>query len=408
LDDDTPRSPLRRARHAAPPTAGRATVLVVAAAAALVAVAALAFLAWPRGSASSTASAVPSTAPHSASPARPAQMASLPSTQAPTAEAASSPPTITISGVGDMIFDRNVAVLIRRKGGAAPLSGVASLLASADVTVGNLESPLSDVGTPVVGKDPTFRGDPRGILGLTAAGFDLLSLANNHVRDYGPAALLDTVARLDAAGIAHAGAGADRAAAWRPAVIERGGAKVAFLAFSSVVPTGFVAGKGRPGLAATRIDRRAVRRAIAAAKAHADYLIVSFHWGVEYADNANAEQIADAHAAVDAGADLVLGQHPHVIQAVERYRGGLIAYSLGDFVFDHYSRKTGEAFVLTAEIGPHGVGAATVTPVYLDTSGRPDTVRGAAASSILGRLRALSALRGTLLSVGASRATVAP
>lgn len=320
----------------------------------------------------------------------------------------SAPATITVMGVGDMIFDRQVATLIARNGGTAPLSAVASLLASADVTVGNLESPLSDRGSAVPGKDPTFRGDPRALAGLRAAGFDLLSLANNHIRDYGPEALLDTVARLDRAGIAHAGAGEDRASAWRPAIVDRGGVKVAYLAYSSVVPTAFAAGTDRPGLAATRIDRAAVRRAIRTAAKKADVVIVSFHWGVEYKDDANAEQVSDAHAAIDAGADLVLAHHPHVIQALERYKRGLIAYSLGDFVFDHYSRKTGEAFVLSAEVGPHGVGAVTVVPVYLDTWGSPEVVKGQAARSILSRLKTVSARRGTTLGIAGSRATVAP
>jgi poly-gamma-glutamate capsule biosynthesis protein CapA/YwtB (metallophosphatase superfamily) len=349
-----------------------------------------------------SAGSVPATSPPSA-------VATVSSPTTPTVGATVSvPATITVMGVGDMIFDRRVGTLIDRDGGKAPLSAVASLLASADVTVGNLESPLSDIGEPVRGKDPTFRGDPRAMAGLKAAGFDLLSLANNHIRDYGPEALLDTVARLDRAGIAHAGAGEDRASAWRPAVIERGGVKVAYLAYSSVVPTAFAAATDRPGLAATRIDRSAVRRAIRTASKKADVVIVSFHWGVEYKDDANAEQIADAHAAVDAGADLVLSHHPHVIQALERYKRGLIAYSLGDFVFDHYSRKTGEAFVLSAEVGPHGVGAVTVVPVYLDTWGSPEVVKGQAARSILSRLKAVSARRGTTLGIAGSRATVAP
>ncbi len=130
------------------------------------------------------------------------------------------PATLTISAVGDMIFDRQVKTLISSAGGAAPLAAVASHLSAADVAVGNLESPLSSGGVKNATKDVTFRGDPRGIEGLTSAGFDLLSMANNHVLDYGPDALADTVATLDAHGIAHAGAGADRDVAWKPASLR--------------------------------------------------------------------------------------------------------------------------------------------------------------------------------------------
>ena len=123
-------------------------------------------------------------------------------------------------------------------------------------------------------------------------------------------------------------------------------------------------------------------------------------------DDCNAEQVADAHRAIDAGADMVLAHHPHVIQAVEYYNGKLIAYSLGDFVFDHYSRKTGEAFVLEAELGPSGIGAVTVSPVYLDSYGRPEYVTGSAASVILERLKAISAKRNTVVEITGDTAQV--
>lgn len=313
----------------------------------------------------------------------------------PTPPPPSEPATLTISAVGDMIFDRKVAGLIRASGGAAPLAAIDDVLADADVTIGNLESNLSDGGVKNADKDVTFRGDPRGIESLRNSGFDLLSLANNHALDYGPEALLDTIAALDAEGIGHAGAGADKAAAWAPAIVERNGATVAYLAFSHILPAGFIAGDARAGIAAGRTDMDAVCSAIRAAKEQSDYVIVSFHWGVEYADDANGDQVRDARAAVDAGADMVLSHHPHVIQGLEVYNGKLIAYSLGDFVFDHYSRKTGEAFVLDAKLGPHGVNDILITPVYLDTNGAPEIVTGSAADAILSRLRTISAKHGT-------------
>lgn len=320
----------------------------------------------------------------------------------------SRPATLTIAAVGDMHFDRRVKELIGRSGGLEPLRLVADHLARADVAVGNLESPLSSGGTPWPDKDVYFRGDPRAIEGLKAADFTFLALANNHILDYGTEALMDTVAALDLAGIGYAGAGADRAAAWKPAVATYGDTTVAFLSFSHILPAGFIATDSGAGLAPGRTDMDAVAAAIGAAKDEHDYVLVSFHWGVEYVDDANADQVRDGRVAIDAGADMVLSHHPHVVQGIEFYEGGLIAYSLGDFVFDHYSRKTGEAFILGAELGPDGVANVRATPVYLQGFGQPKFVTGAEATSILERLKTISGPHGTSVVIEGDTAQVLP
>jgi poly-gamma-glutamate capsule biosynthesis protein CapA/YwtB (metallophosphatase superfamily) len=301
------------------------------------------------------------------------------------------PATLTISAVGDMLFDRQVKKLIELKGGAYPLSAVAERLRTADVTIGNLESMIASSGSPNQAKDVVFRGHPAAIEGLKLAGFDAIALANNHTMDYGPQPLLDTIATLDAAGIGYAGAGANLAAAWKPATIERDGATVAFFSFTHILPAGFLATDDSPGVASGKMDMTLIEDAVRKAKETHDYVIVSFHWGVEYQDYANADQVDKAHRTIDAGADMVLSHHPHVIQGVEMYKDRLIAYSLGDFVFDHYSRKTGEAFILEAELGPHGVANAVAVPVYLDdVYGRPEYVYGSEAKVILQRLADIS------------------
>ncbi|MDF1542239.1 MAG: CapA family protein [Anaerosomatales bacterium] len=313
-----------------------------------------------------------------------------------------------MAAVGDMHFDRRVKELIGSEGGLAPLKYVTDRLAAADVAVGNLESPLSNGGTPWPDKDVRFRGDPRGIEGLVASNFTFLSLANNHILDYGTEALMDTVTALDLAGIGYAGAGIDRAAAWKPAAATYGDTTVAFLSFSHILPVGFIAGEDRAGLAPGRTDMGAVAEAISAAKAENDYVLVAFHWGVEYVDDANADQVRDARAAIDAGADMVLSHHPHVIQGVEFYNGGLIAYSLGDFVFDHYSRKTGEAFILEADLGPHGIANVRAVPVYLYQIGQPKAVTGPEATGILERLERISSPHGTSVVIEGDVAQVLP
>ena len=391
----------RHARREAERRRNRRLAAGIAAGAFAVFAIAAAVIAWrasaaqPRRALASSASRVATTAPTPSATPTPSLEPTLPS----------GPTTITVSAVGDMIFDRNVKSLIASKGGAAPLADVAARLSSADVAVGNLESPLSVAGSQEPSKSVTFRGSPKAIEGLTASGFDFVSLANNHALDYGKAALADTISALDAAGIAHAGAGADRSAAYAPAIIVRRGARIAYLAFSDVVPPGFAADARRGGIA-TGGRMSTVTDAIKQAKTQADYVIVSFHWGVEYQDDATSQQVRDARAAVDAGADVVAAHHPHVIQAVEMYKGKLIAYTLGDFVFDHYSRKTGEAFILDASIGPAGVTGVTVTPVYLDGNGKPKIVEGQDAAVILQRLRTISAKRNTNVNVQGSTATV--
>ncbi len=389
-------------------------MLVVGAVGACV-VGALAFGAW---SLFASPDSAPSSPPRTAAKAAPspaarpevAKPAAEPTetTPAPAADPAR-PATLTIAAVGDMMFDRKVGDLVSAQGGAAPLDKVATALADADVAVGNLESTLAKSGKANATKDVTFRGKPAGIEGLKLAGFDAVSLANNHMLDYGPEPLADTIASLDAAGIGHAGAGATRELAWKPATIERDGASVAYIAVTHIVPPGFLVGDERAGVASGRMDPAMLKTAITEAKKTHDYVIVSFHWGVEYQPDANGDQQAWAHKAIDAGADMVLAHHPHVIQGVEFYKKGLIAYSLGDFVFDHYSRETGESFILNAELGPDGVTAVTAKPVYLtDSHGKPQFVSGKEAATILSRLKKISAPLGSTVTIDGDTARIEP
>ncbi len=316
-----------------------------------------------------------------------------------------SPGEIVIVVAGDMIFDRRVRDLMQSDGTDAPFSGVTALLKDADVTLANLESPLSNRGSPWAGKDVTFRGTPAGASAIKSAGIDAVSMANNHALDYGREALVDTIANLDRAKVKHAGAGRDLTEAFRPAWIHVGKRKVAFLAFSWIVPNGFYPSATGAGVAGTR-DPAVVSRAVRQVARRADFTVVSFHWGMEYQDYPLQDQVALAHAAIDAGASLVMGHHPHVIQGIELYRRRPIVYSLGDFVFDHYSRKTGEAFLFKARIRGRRLLGARVTPVYLSWSGQPQPVGGSEGAQILGRLQEISARFGTKLVLRGDYATL--
>ena len=268
-----------------------------------------------------------------------------------------------------------------------------------DIGFVNLETPVSGRGTRNPQKSITFRSPPALADGLAAAHINVVSLANNHALDYGPVALADTIGYLNAAGIAHSGAGANLAAAQAAAILTTPAGKVALLAFTDIIPAGFLATATGAGVSPAAPDRTAMLSAIGAAAREARYLIVSFHWGVEYTSQANAEQRNLAHAAIDAGADLVLGTHPHVLQGLELYRGKLIAYSLGNFVFDDHSQPTKETtIVLRVKLPAAGEPSFTCVPVHATgSSWVPAPVGGKEADNILSRLTTLSAKLGVHL-----------
>lgn len=312
---------------------------------------------------------------------------------------------LSVAVAGDVMMDRNVSDLIDAEGGAAPLEDVAPILKRADVAIVNLETPLSTRGQ-ARDKDVTFRGNPKGIKALTTAGIDFVTLANNHALDYGPDALADTLDLLDTHRIAYAGAGMNRQEAWQSALIRTKGKRVAYLAWSYIEPAGFLAEENSPGIAGAKQNTKEIAQAIRQAKRGADFVIVAFHWGVEYTDYPIDSQEELGRAAIDAGADLVAAHHPHVIQGIEVYNKKLIAYSLGDFVFDHDSRKTGEAFILEARLTRTKTLTARAIPVYLSESGKPSVVSGEEADSILGRLKKISEGFGTRIRIADDVATL--
>jgi poly-gamma-glutamate capsule biosynthesis protein CapA/YwtB (metallophosphatase superfamily) len=319
-------------------------------------------------------------------------------TEAPTTTTTTLPPALDVTAGGDVMGDRKVGTFLDESGGPAAFEGVKTYFETAHVALVNLEGPISDTGTRNAAKEYTFRARPALLDGLTSAGIDVVSLANNHSLDYRWKALSDCISRLDAAGIKHAGAGADLAEASAPAILDTPAGKVAVIAASEITAS-FAATSKRAGtnyISSSATHNERLIAAVTEAAKQADFVIVSLHWGVEYKTVANSQQIGLAHALIDAGADLILGHHPHVVQGLELYKDRLIVYSMGDFVFDHYSRITGEAFVLQVSLPRDGTAPwGTITPVYLsDSHGIPAVVTGTAAKRILDRLISLSARRG--------------
>jgi poly-gamma-glutamate synthesis protein (capsule biosynthesis protein) len=298
--------------------------------------------------------------------------------------ARAAPIDVKIDAVGDVMMGWRVRALVQTDGTDAPFKQAHATLVQADAIVGNLECPLSDRGKPTKSKSAKdlkarkeflLRGTPAAAAGLAHAGFAALTLANNHILDYGKNALDDTLQALHDSGIATAGAGDDAALAWQPAFFERRGVRFALLGVSEVIPRGYGATAHAAGVApgrdpstgdVTAAYLRMLAHAIRMAHANADVVIVYEHWGTELLSTPTADHIRLAHAAIDAGASIVLGAHPHVLGPVEAYHGGLIAYSLGNFIFDTQPGIQTRSAVL--EISLHGstVSSWRAVPMLLE------------------------------------------
>jgi len=255
---------------------------------------------------------------------------------------------ITLLFVGDIMLSRLIGDIMAKKNDwRYPFLETADFLKGADITFGNLEGPISSRGTKV-GSMYSFRSDPRAIEGLLYAGFDVLSIANNHIWDYGADAVRDTLVILKDAGIGVTGGGVDYQEAHRPLIKEVKSTKVVFLGYTDLISSSLGSKTAKPAIAFLDIDLAISD--VKEARKVADLVVVSLHWGNEYETTQNLNQEKVARALIDAGAQLIIGHHPHVIQPVTEYGGGYIAYSLGNFVFDQNfspDTKTGLALKVT-------------------------------------------------------------
>jgi len=262
--------------------------------------------------------------------------------------------TARIALLGDFLPASSAAPFLKSKGAAYLFDGVRPILGKSDAVFLNLETPLSAGGTPRAEKKYTFRASPRVATAMFTEGVRVVSLANNHILDYGYQALDDTMQALRAAGIFYAGAGMDVNEAAVPALVSTPAGDVAFLAFSNSLPKDFWAGKHRPGTLFGSPE--AVKRSVTAAssKGNKGSVIVSFHWGKELMTEPREYQTALAHLAIDSGAALVVGHHPHVAQPIEIYRGRPVLYSLGNFSFGSYSKSVRVGLLAVANMDENG------------------------------------------------------
>ncbi len=316
--------------------------------------------------------------------------------------------TIRISAVGDIMLDASARTTMEQHGYDYAFDATREVLAASRIVIGNLEGPLAIGGTPEPDKQFLFRSPPdKTAPALARAPFHVLNLANNHTLDYGASGLGETLAALRAHGIATCGAGMSLEEARRPAIIEVDGVRVAFLGYSLTYPESFYATATRPGTAYGHEAQ--VRADIAAARAASDAVIVSFHWGQEGITELREYQIRLGHAAIDAGAIAVIGHHPHILQAVEHYKKGVILYSLGNFAFGSFSPRATRSAIATLDIRDGQLTEARLIPLNVnnfDVYFQPQLLSGADADDVVARLQTLSSARGTTIRNDAGVAVV--
>ena len=298
-------------------------------------------------------------------------------------------PTVRLVAVGDVMLGGYCAEQMNEQGQLYPFGdpGLAALIAEADIALGNLASPLSRQGDLLEGVT-AYRGDPTTAEVLARVGFDVMSVANEHVPAFGPDALLDTVNALRGAGIEAVGAGATRDVAYAPVVVERNGLTLAVLALNAIGPEELAASSEGAGVA--WLDDSRALWAVAEASREADLTVVLCHWGELHAAQATADQITAGEALLGAGADLVIGHHPHTVQAISYQPGGVVAYSLGDLIYHPWSEAaSAEGVALVATLGSGSVRSVELVPYRVEAC-RPRLLEGGEAAAVLSRASALA------------------
>jgi poly-gamma-glutamate capsule biosynthesis protein CapA/YwtB (metallophosphatase superfamily) len=254
----------------------------------------------------------------------------------------------------------NVALASETRGLGYPLAEVAPHLRAADLAFGNLESPLSDLPARYP-RNNVLRASPALAPVLREAGFGVLSLANNHAIDCQRPGLQRTRQALTDAVITPVGAGPTLAEAERGVVMTVKGLRIGFLAYSDFGCATFILDPTRESV--VNLNEECLRRTIPELARRCDVVVVSYHWGVEGRREPSPRERRLAHLAVDLGAKLVVGHHAHVRGAIEKYRGGLIAYCLGNLVFDEHTTGGNEGYILTCNLDRSGVTGYATTPV---------------------------------------------
>ncbi|MDD2320771.1 MAG: CapA family protein [Geobacteraceae bacterium] len=297
---------------------------------------------------------------------------------------------VVLTVVGDIMLAGSATSTLSRQGYDYPFLPTAHILRGSDIAVGNLETPIAREGVEFTGKKFRFKASPKAAAAIRTAGFSVLTLANNHIMDFGAQGLSETLENLKKEKILFTGAGRNLAEARKPAQVEKNGEKIAFLAYSLTHPVEFYAQRDQPGAAPGYA--RFFQDDIKKAKSDADYVVVSFHWGGEREFFPKSYQVEVARRAIDAGADVVIGHHPHVLQGIECYKDRLILYSLGNYAFGSMSRNAGSS-VMARIVLDRGVQEVELFPLNVmnaEVRYQPALLQGARGGGVIARLRDLS------------------
>ncbi|SRR6056297_1033 len=308
---------------------------------------------------------------------------------------------IVFSAVGDIMLGRRVGRLLDENGGESAYDGFSFLFDRSDVLFGNLECSLSERGEKLLGKGIWLRASPDKAEILKDAGFSVLSLANNHILDYGNDALYDTLDFLDDMEIGHVGAGKNIGEARKPEIFTKGDVSIGFLAYNEFSyyfwsyeeKRQFAARENVPGTAP--MDLAPMLEDIEKLKGEVELVAVSLHWGTEESNMETKEQREIAHAMIDGGADIIIGHHPHVIQGVEIYRGRPIIYSLGNYIFDQNDENNKQGMAAEIEISDGEMKSISLHPLYVKDKRAPIVPEGGKLTGMLEKIKRLSGAMGT-------------
>lgn len=308
--------------------------------------------------------------------------------------------SITLVAVGDIMLGGTAEEIMLKNGYDYPFKHTRQLFSNADIVIGNLEGPLTNHEIPDNSdKQYLFRSPPEVVApALRRAGFNAMNLANNHILDYGVIGMNDTIQSLDRSGIISLGAGQNLDQARAGRIIRTTHGDVALLGYSLTFPESFWATDTRPGTAFGH--KKQIVEDIQRLSQQAEYIVVSFHWGREKTEALRPYQPRLARAAIDAGADLVLGHHPHILQAIETYKQGLIIYSLGNYVFGSYSQDARNSVVARINLHNGRYHSAELTPInVLNTQVvfQPRPLEGEAAADVIRHINRLSVSSNTQL-----------
>ena len=295
---------------------------------------------------------------------------------------------VRISIVGDILLDRGVKAQIESKGRGYPYLEVKDVFKKSDAVIGNLECPITENSNPILkDKKLIFKADVENAAELKSAGFSILNLANNHSMDQGSEGLKSTISNLNKAGIMTVGAGMNREDASKPGFVKISGTTAGVLGFSHFPAEGYFFSEDKPDVAQVNEN---IKKHVIEAKSKCDFLVVTLHWGREFNNYPSDYQIDLAHSLIENGADVVIGHHPHVLQGVEKFKGKLIFYSVGNFVFDKQIPKgADETVILNVTLNKSSLRQVEIIPIKIWRA-QPKKLSGKDAEELINKVKKYS------------------